>query len=90
MARRARSSNRCGLIAKTGTTDMSSLEFIRTEIERLRVQISRQQRDILRLQRTGQSTALADVLLERMRASVEELSAKRDGMQAESRMTAVN
>jgi len=69
---------------------MSSIEFIRTEIERLRVQISRQQQDILRLQRTGRPTELAEVLLERMRASVEGLCEKRDGMQRKSRLAAVN
>jgi hypothetical protein len=69
---------------------MSSIEFVRTEIERLRVQISRQQQDILRLQRSGQSTGLAEVLLERMRASVNGLCEKRDWMQRESRMAAIN
>jgi hypothetical protein len=40
---------------------MGSIEFIRAEIERLRVQISRQQQDILTLQRSGLSTGLAEV-----------------------------
>lgn len=69
---------------------MSSIKFIRTEIERLRVQISRQQQDMLRLQRSGQSSELAEVLLERMRASVEGLCEKRDEMQRRSQLAAVN
>lgn len=69
---------------------MSSIEFVRTEIERLRVQISRQQQDIVTLQRLGLSTGLAEELLARMRASVSRLCEKRDGMQADTRMAAVN
>jgi hypothetical protein len=69
---------------------MSSIEFIRAEIERMRVQICRQQQDILALQRSGLSTGLAEVLLERMRASVNGLCEKRDWMQRESRMATID
>lgn len=69
---------------------MSSIEFIRAEIERLRVQIRRQQQDILTLQRSGRSTASAELLLERMRDSINGLCKKRDWMQQESRVAAVN
>jgi hypothetical protein len=69
---------------------MSSIEFIRAEIERMRVQISRQQQDILTLQRSGLSTGLAEVLLDRMRASINGLCAKRDWMQQEERVAAIS
>jgi hypothetical protein len=69
---------------------MSSIEFIRAEIERMRVQISRQQRDVLVLRRSGRSTASAEVLLERMRASIDGLCKKRDWMQRDSQIAAVN
>jgi hypothetical protein len=68
---------------------MSSIEFVRTEIERLRVQISRQQQDIVTLQRLGLSTGLAEELLARMRASINALCAKRDWMQREERVAAI-
>jgi hypothetical protein len=68
---------------------MSSIEFVRTEIERLRVQISRQQQDIVTLQRLGLSTGLAEELLARMRVSINALCAKRDWMQREERVAAI-
>ena len=68
---------------------MSSIEFVRTEIERLRLQISRQQQDIVTLQRLGLSTGLAEELLARMRASIHALCAKRDWMQREEPVAAI-
>jgi hypothetical protein len=65
---------------------MTSIEFIFAEIERLRVQIRRQQKDILALQRSGTSTVSAETLLERMRASIDGLCQKRDWMQRESQI----
>jgi hypothetical protein len=67
---------------------MTSIEFIFAEIERLRVQIHRQQKDILALQRSGISTVSAETLLERMRASIDGLYKKRDWMQEESQINA--
>jgi hypothetical protein len=69
---------------------MSSIEFIRDEIERLRGQIRRQQDDILTLRRSGRSTASAEVLLERMRASANGLCKKWDGMQQAAPMAATS
>jgi hypothetical protein len=69
---------------------MSSIEFIGAEIERLRFQISRQQNDILTLRRSGRSTELAEELLRRMRASISGLCRKRDWLQQESRIAAIN
>ena len=69
---------------------MSSIEFIRDEIERLRGQIRRQQEDLVTLRRSGRSTASAELLLERMRASANGLCKKRDGMQQASPMAATS
>jgi hypothetical protein len=62
---------------------MTSIEFVRAEIERMRYQIRRQQSDILAMQRSGISTVSAETLLERMRASIDGLCKKRDWMQQE-------
>jgi hypothetical protein len=59
-----------------------NLEFIRAEIERMRRQISRPQKDIQTLQRSGISTASAELLLARMRASVDDLCVKRNRLKA--------
>jgi hypothetical protein len=67
---------------------MTSIEFVRAEIERMRFQIRRQQSDILAMQRSGISTVSAETLLERMRASVDGLCKKRDWMQEESQINA--
>jgi hypothetical protein len=39
------------------------LDHVRSEIERMRVQLGRQRKEILQLQRTGISTASAELLL---------------------------
>jgi hypothetical protein len=67
---------------------MTSIEFVRAEIERMRFQIRRQQNDILAMQRSGISTVSAETLLERMRASVDGLCKKRDWMQQEAPINA--
>jgi hypothetical protein len=63
---------------------MPTLLGIRTEIERMRVQIQRQRKDILSLQRDGISTVSAEALLARMHATVDDLCAKRDRLVAEA------
>jgi hypothetical protein len=57
---------------------MPELAFIRGEIERMRVQISRQRRDILELQKAGIPTASAEELLQRMLDNIDNLCAARD------------
>ena len=47
---------------------MPDLNFTRAEIERMRVQIGRQRKEILQLQKAGIPTASAEALLERMLA----------------------
>jgi hypothetical protein len=55
-----------------------TLQFIRAEIERLHLQIRRQQKEVLTLLRSGVGTASAELLLGRMQASVDALCIKRD------------
>jgi hypothetical protein len=57
---------------------MPTFEFIRSEIERMRTQVSRQRKEILQLQRAGISTASAETLLQRMLSKVDDLCAERD------------
>lgn len=57
---------------------MPDLEYIRGEIERRRIQVGRQRKEILQLQRAGISTAAAELLLQRMQAKIEGLCSERD------------
>ena len=54
------------------------LDFIRSEIERMRAQVNRQRGEIRQLQRAGIGTASADALLERMLTKIDELCTERD------------
>jgi hypothetical protein len=63
-----------------------TLQFISTEIERLRLQIRRQQNEVFTLQRSGIGTASAELLLVRMRDSVDALCIKRDKLVHEQRI----
>lgn len=65
-----------------------TLQFICAEIERLRLQIRRQQKEILTLERSGIGTASAELLLVRMQASVDALCIKRDKLIDEQRIMA--
>jgi len=62
------------------------LPYIRAEIERMRRQISRQQKDIQSLKRAGISTASAELLLARMQATVDGLCVERDMLFADQRV----
>jgi hypothetical protein len=57
---------------------MPTLEYVRSEIERMRTQISRQRKEILQLQRAGIGTASAESLLSRMQAKVDDLVSTRE------------
>ena len=59
---------------------MPTLEYLRSEIERMRAQIGRQRKEILQLQRAGIGTASAEALLARMQAKVDDLCVQRDEM----------
>ena len=62
---------------------MPDIGFVRSEIERMRVQVGRQRSEILQLQRAGIATAAAETLLQRMLDKVDALCAERDRLKAE-------
>lgn len=62
---------------------MLDLDFIRAEIERMRVQVGRQRKEILLLQKAGISTTSAEALLQRMFDKIDTLCADRDRLKAE-------
>jgi len=64
---------------------MPDLRFVRSEIERMRVQVGRQRREILQLQKAGISTVAAETLLQRMLEKVDALCAERERLKAELR-----
>jgi hypothetical protein len=68
---------------QTWGNGMPDLEFIRGEIEHMRVQVGRQRKEILQLQRAGISTASAELLLTRMLAKIEGLCAERERLKGE-------
>jgi hypothetical protein len=59
------------------------LDHVRSEIEHMRVQVGRQRKEILQLQRAGIGTASAELLLGRMLAKIEGLCAERDRLKKE-------
>ncbi|WP_375762454.1 hypothetical protein ACE10W_37135 [Bradyrhizobium sp. B025] len=63
-----------------------TLQFICAEIEKLHLQIRRQQNDVSALQRSGIGAASAELLLAQMQASVDALCIKRDNLVGERRI----
>lgn len=61
---------------------MPDLDYVREELERMRMQMGRQRKEILQLQRAGIGTASAEALLSRMEAKTESLCAERDALKA--------
>jgi len=59
------------------------LDHVRAEIERMRVQVGRQRREILELQKAGIPTASAEALLERMLSKTDALCEQRDRLKRE-------
>lgn len=59
------------------------LEGVRREIEQMRIQVLRQRKEILQLERAGISTAAAESLLERMRVKIERLCEQRELLKTE-------
>jgi hypothetical protein len=57
---------------------MPDIEFVRAEIERMRIQVYRQRGEIRQLQRAGIPTASADALLDRMLHNIDRLCEERD------------
>lgn len=62
---------------------MPDLDFIRAEIERMRLQVGRQRKEILQLQKAGISTVSAEALLQRMLDKIDTLCAERDRLKAD-------
>ena len=60
-----------------------AIDHVRSEIEHMRVQVGRQRKEILQLQRAGISTASAELLLTRMLAKIDDLCAERDRLKKE-------
>ena len=59
------------------------LDHVRSEIDHMRVQLGRQRKEILQLQRAGISNASAELLLQRMQTKIEGLCAERDRLKKE-------
>ena len=57
---------------------MADPDFIRAKIERMRVQVERQRKEILQLQRAGIAAASAEPLLQQILDKIDELCAERD------------
>ena len=62
---------------------MPDIDFVRSEIERMRTQVHRQRREIVQLQQAGISTASAESLLARMLLKIDDLCAERDRLRKE-------
>src|SRR4051794_1742687 len=60
--------------------NISDLDFIRREIEQMRIQVGRQRKEIIQLQRAGLGTALAEALLGRMLVRIDARWDQRDEM----------
>lgn len=67
---------------------MPDIDHVRGEIEHMRIQIGRQRKEILQLQRAGIPTASAETLLERMQAKVDGLVETRDRLKREAKLDA--
>ena len=72
-----------GKLSKFRGYSMPDLEYVRREIEHMRVQVGRQRKEILQLQRAGISTASAELLLGRMHAKIDDLCAQRERLKVE-------
>ena len=59
------------------------LDHLRSEISFMRLQVSRQRKEILQLQRAGIPTASAEALLQRMLDKIDGLCAERDRLKSE-------
>ena len=59
------------------------LEGVRRDIEHMRVQVGRQRKEMLQLQRAGVSTVAAEALLQRMLGKIDGLCAERDKLKRE-------
>ncbi|MGY3690535.1 hypothetical protein ACVIGA_000615 [Bradyrhizobium sp. USDA 3240] len=65
---------------------MPTLDYLRWEIERMRVQVGRQRKEILTLQRAGIPTASAEELLQWMLDKIDTLCTERDRQKAAAKL----
>jgi hypothetical protein len=63
--------------------DAVGLDHVRSGIEHMRLQVGRQRKEILQLQRSGVPTASAESLLQRMLDKIDGLCTERDRLKAE-------
>jgi hypothetical protein len=66
---------------------MTDLDQVRREIDLMRVQVGRQRKEILQLQRAGISTVSAELLLGRMQAKIDDLCSPRGALKKEQPTT---
>ena len=62
---------------------MPDIEFVRGEIQRTRLQVLRQRKEVMQLQRAGLPTTSAEALLDRMLNKIDDLCAERDRLKRE-------
>jgi hypothetical protein len=62
---------------------MPNIEFIRGEIQRLRLGVLRQRREIIQLQRAGIPSTSAEALLDRMLNKIDDLCSERERLKKE-------
>jgi hypothetical protein len=62
---------------------MPDINFVRAEIERMRVQVARQRKEILALQKAGINSLPAEALLARMLSNIDNMCAERDRLKRE-------
>jgi hypothetical protein len=62
---------------------MPNIEFIRGEIQRMRLQVLLQRREIMQLQRGGIPSTSAEALLDRMLNKIDALCGERDRLKKE-------
>jgi hypothetical protein len=62
---------------------MPDIDFIRAEIECMRLRVHRQRAEIRQPQRAGIATASAEALLDRMLSNIDRLCAERDRLKKE-------
>jgi predicted ribosome quality control (RQC) complex YloA/Tae2 family protein len=62
---------------------MPTIDYLRTEIERMRNQVLRQKKEIRQLQDAGINSTAAEALLARMRANIDNLCSERDRLKKE-------
>jgi hypothetical protein len=62
---------------------MRDLNYVRSEIEHMRVQVGRHRKEMLQLQRAGISTASAEALLHRMMDKIDGLCEERNRLKRE-------